>query len=203
VTLADLVEPLSRLALDAGDTLSPGELTDVPYLFLDDGLVVLRTALPDSTRRTITCHAAAGTLFLPPRADEVLVALTRAELVLLSRDRCAALLESPEAAALLLEGLSHTIRQRQAALASLAHLHHIDRVRQKLIQLAQDHGRVGRDGIRLDFPLTHDLLGEMTGSARETVTRALDELQREGFVVRNGRTYSVHVAPETLGLTAV
>jgi CRP/FNR family transcriptional regulator len=72
-----------------------------------------------------------------------------------------------------------------------------------LIQLARDHGRVGREGIRLDFPLTHDLLGEMTGSARETVTRALDALQREGFVVREGRTYSVHVAPEELGLTTV
>ena len=203
MTLADLVEPFPRLALDAGDTLLPADLGDVSYLFVDDGLVVLRTALPESARRTITCHAGAGTLFLPPRADEVLVALTRAELVPLSRERCTALVESPDAAALLLDGLSHTILQRQAALESLAHLHHIDRVRQKLIQLARDHGRVGRDGIRLDFPLTHDLLGEMTGSARETVTRALDELQREGFVVRNGRTYSVHVAPEDLGLTAV
>jgi CRP-like cAMP-binding protein len=203
VTLADLVEQFPRLALDAGDTLLPSQLEDVSYLFVDDGLIVLRTALPDSTRRTITCHAGAGTLVLPPRADEVLVALTRAQLVPLSRDRCAVLVESPDAAALLLEALSQTLRQRQAGLAALAHLHHIDRVRQKLIQLAQDHGRVGRDGIRLDFPLTHDLLGEMTGSARETVTRALDELQREGFVVRNGRTYSVHVAPEDLGLTAV
>lgn len=203
MTLADLVEPFPRLGLDAGGTLLPSELADVSYLFVDDGLIVLRTALPDSTRRTITCHAGSGTLFLPPRADEVLVALTRAQLVPLSPERCAALLESPDAAALLLDGLSHTLRQRQAALAALAHLHHVDRVRQKLIQLAQDHGRVGRDGIRLDFPLTHDLLGEMTGSARETVTRALDELQREGFVARNGRTYSVHVAPEELGLTAV
>jgi CRP-like cAMP-binding protein len=203
VTLADLVESYPRLALDAGDALLPGDLADVSYLLVDDGLIVLRTALTNSTRRTITCHAGSGTLVLPPRVDEVLVALTRAELVPLSRDRCAALVASPEAAALLLDALSDTIRQRQAALASLAHLHHIDRVRQKLIQLAQDHGRVGRDGIRLDFPLTHDLLGEMTGSARETVTRALDELQREGFVVRNGRSYSVHVAPEDLGLTAV
>ena len=43
-------------------------------------------------------------------------------------------------------------------------------------------------------------LGEMTGSARETVTRALDELQRQGFVQRRGRTYSVCVSPEELVL---
>jgi CRP-like cAMP-binding protein len=79
-------------------------------------------------------------------------------------------------------------------------VHHVDRVREKLLELARDHGRVGREGIRLDFPLTHDLLGEMTGSARETVTRALDELQREGFVQRRGRTYSLHVSPAELVL---
>jgi CRP-like cAMP-binding protein len=71
-------------------------------------------------------------------------------------------------------------------------------VREKLTELARAHGRVGTDGIRLDFPLTHDLLAEMTASARETVTRALDELHREGFVQRNGRTYSVHVSPDAL-----
>jgi DNA-binding IclR family transcriptional regulator len=38
----------------------------------------------------------------------------------------------------------------------------------------------------------------MTGSARETVTRALDELQREGFVVRRGRTYSLQLRPDEL-----
>jgi CRP-like cAMP-binding protein len=203
VTLADLVEPFPRVALEPGATLSADELAGIPYLFVDEGLVVLRTAFAESNRRTITCHAGSGALLLPPTADEVLVALTRAWVVPLSSPICAALIASPESARLLLDGLADSLRQKQAALTAMARLHHVDRVRQKLIQLARDHGRVGRDGIRLDFPLTHDLLGEMTGSARETVTRALDELQREGFVVRNGRTYSVHVAPEDLGLAPV
>ena len=77
-------------------------------------------------------------------------------------------------------------------------MHHVDRVRAKLVQLACDHGRVGRDGVRLDIPLTHELLGEMVGSARETVTRALDELQAEGFVVRRGRSYRILVDPSEL-----
>jgi CRP/FNR family transcriptional regulator len=72
-------------------------------------------------------------------------------------------------------------------------------VRDKLIQLAREHGRVRRDGVLLDFPLTHELLGEMVGSARETVTRALDELEEEGFVTRRGRSYRLNVAPEVLG----
>jgi hypothetical protein len=203
MNLSDLVGVFPAVRLAGGTTLAPTELAGVRYLFVDEGLVVLRTALPRSSRRTITCHAGPGALILPPGPDEALVALTDADVIPLHAETCEALIASPEAAGLLLAGLGESLRQKQEALAAMARLHHVDRVREKLIQLARDHGRVGRDGIRLDFPLTHDLLGEMTGSARETVTRALDELQREGFVARNGRTYSVHVAPEDLGLTPV
>ena len=179
------------------------ELTDVAYVFVDEGLVVLRATAEGSTRRTITCHAGSGALLLPPNGGEVLVALTNVQLIPLTADVRDRLLESPKAAGLLLDALTETLRQKHLALAAMSHLHHVDRVREKLIQLARAHGRVGRNGIKLDFPLTHDLLGEMTGSARETVTRALDELQREGFVVRHGRTYSVHVAPDALAVTPV
>jgi CRP-like cAMP-binding protein len=203
MTLSDLVGVFPTLRLEAGTTLQARELPPSRYLFVDEGLVVLRTTFPDSSRRTITCRAGAGALILPPSSDEALVALTAAHVVPIPAETCDALVASPEAARLLFDGLAETLRQKQDALAAMARLHHVDRVREKLIQLARDHGRVGRDGIRLDFPLTHDLLGEMTGSARETVTRALDELQRQGFVVRNGRSYSVHVAPEDLGLTTV
>jgi len=53
-------------------------------------------------------------------------------------------------------------------------------------------------GVRLDFPVTHELLGEMIGSARETVSRALDRLESTGFVVREGRSYRLQVNPETI-----
>jgi DNA-binding GntR family transcriptional regulator len=38
----------------------------------------------------------------------------------------------------------------------------------------------------------------MVGSARETVTRALEELEEEGFVVRRRRSYRLNVQPERL-----
>lgn len=200
MNLVDLADKLPTVSLEAGVTVDAAHWPDVAFVVVADGLVVLRSAIPGSTRRAITCHAGGGSLVLPPEDEESLIALTNARLVVISsadRDR---LLESPTAARALLDGLAETLRQKQAAVASMSRLHHVDRVREKLIELARDHGRVGRDGIRLDFPLTHDLLGEMTGSARETVTRALDELQRQGFVQRRGRTYSLHVAPEELVL---
>jgi hypothetical protein len=192
---------LPKVRLEVGETLEPDGLRRVALVSVEEGLVILRSVIPGTSRRTITCHAGSGALILPPGPGEVLVALTAATLVVITVEARDRLLQSPEGARRLVDGLAQTLRQKHATIASMSRLHHVDRVREKLIELARDHGRVGREGVRLDFPLTHDLLGEMTGSARETVTRALDELQREGFVVRHGRTYSLHVAPEELAVT--
>jgi CRP-like cAMP-binding protein len=184
--------------LEAGSELRPGDLNGAWLLAVNEGLVILRSSVAGSTRRTITCHAAPGALVLPPQESETLAALTDATLATISAERRDCLLERPEAARMLLDGLADTLRQKHATIASMSRLHRSDRIRDKLLELARLHGRVGRDAIRLDFPLTHELLGEMTGLARETVTRALDELQREGFIVRRGRTYSLHVPPAIL-----
>jgi CRP/FNR family transcriptional regulator len=68
-----------------------------------------------------------------------------------------------------------------------------------LLQLAADYGRVTREGIRLEFPLTHVLLAEMVGSERETVTRAVEQLEAEGFLSRSGRKFVLHVEPTAVG----
>jgi CRP-like cAMP-binding protein len=184
--------------LIVGATLQPAEAGDVSLVLVEEGVVALRASEPGSPRRTITCLAGAGAVVLAPNEDEQLAALTDAKLRSISSSARDRLLDHPAAARLIVDGLAKTLRQKHSTIASMGHLHHVDRVRAKLLELAREHGRVSRGSIRLDFPLTHDLLGEMTGSARETVTRALDELQREGFVVREGRTYSLHVAPDAL-----
>jgi CRP/FNR family transcriptional regulator, anaerobic regulatory protein len=198
VTLSELVRSCPSMHLVAGAAVHPPELADETLIFVEQGLVVLRTTVAGSSRRTITCHAGSGALVLAPGEEELLVALTDTTLKTILPSTRDHLLEQPAAARLIVCGLAETLRQKHATIASMAHLHHVDRVREKLLELAREHGKVGREMIRLDFPLTHDLLGEMTGSARETVTRALDELQREGFVVRQGRTYGLHVSPDTL-----
>ncbi len=116
--------------------------------------------------------------------DEVLEALTDARL------RVAAIDSEDE--------LAEALRRRREAISNFGCIRHGDRVHRKLRQLARDHGRVVPGGIRLDLPLTHELLGGMVGSARETVTWALAELAREGFVQRHGRSYHLTVPPEAL-----
>jgi CRP-like cAMP-binding protein len=62
-----------------------------------------------------------------------------------------------------------------------------------LLAVEDGYGKVDGRGVRIDLPLTHELLAEMVCSARETVTRAVDELEREGFVIREAGGYRVAV----------
>ena len=184
--------------LGAGDVAGPAQLAEACLLGVESGLALIRSRQPGTFREVGVCHAGPGAVLLPPRAGEVVATLVPTRVTLLTpglRDR---LLQIPDAAALLFDALAATIRQKHRTIAALAWPHHLDRVRAKLLQLAAEHGVVGRDGIRLDLPLTHALLAEMTGSARETVTRAIDDLQEEGLVVRRGRTYRLAVDPNDL-----
>jgi CRP-like cAMP-binding protein len=184
--------------LGPGETVGPVQLADVSLLVIDSGLALIRAEQPGTLREVVVCHAGPGSIVLPPRETELLAALVPTRVRLLTPELRDRLLEVPATAALLFDALAATVRQKHRTIEALAHHHHLDRVRAKLLQLAADHGVVGRDGIRLDLPLTHELLGEMTGSARETVTRAIDELQNEGLIVRRGRSYLLLLNPDEL-----
>jgi CRP-like cAMP-binding protein len=142
--------------------------------------------------------ARAGELLVSPRAGECLWAPADAVVTLLPPLVLQALLSRPETALVLLERLIDAVVDRQQSLAQFGAVEHATRVREKLLQLARTHGRVAADGVHLDLPLTHDLIAQTTGSARETVTVAIAELRREGFVVRDGRRYRLTVPPELL-----
>jgi len=50
--------------------------------------------------------------------------------------------------------------------------------------LADRWGRVGRNGVVLELPLTHQVLGRLVGAQRPSVTTALSDLSRRGLVER-------------------
>jgi hypothetical protein len=143
--------------------------------------MVARAAL--AGRRIVLGVLGRECVIRPPRPDEEVVALTSAVLTPVE--------PSPDQ---LLEAL----RDREESLAILALPRHTDRVRAKLIQLARMHGKVTADGVALPLPLTHELIADMTASARETVTWAVRELTEQGFVTREGRQYVVRLAPHEL-----
>ena len=173
-------------------------------MLVDEGFSVLRLARLGASRSIIVCEAGPGRVLLPPGEEEVLYGLGPARLIVIPPESLDRLLRLPSVAHRLLDQLAASLGEKQEAIANFVSTKHLERVRRKLLQLARVYGRVGRDGIRIDFPVSHTVLAEMVGSSRETVTRAVDELQRAGFVARRGHTYSLLVSPDALrGVTAI
>jgi CRP-like cAMP-binding protein len=184
--------------LEPGAIALPADLPRVRLIVIEDGIAIIRTQHAESRREIVTCHAGRGSLVLPPGEGEALKALLPTRARTFDAAAAARLVAVPGAARPLFDALAATLRQKHQTIAMLASIHHVDRVRDKLVQLARDHGRVTAAGVRIDLPLTHDLLGQMVGSTRETVTRALEQLQEEGFVTRRGRVYTIAVDPDCL-----
>jgi CRP/FNR family cyclic AMP-dependent transcriptional regulator len=66
-----------------------------------------------------------------------------------------------------------------------SHLTRVDARLQLLFWgLADRWGRVGPDGVVLELPLTHQVLGRLVGAQRPSVTTALSDLARRGVIER-------------------
>jgi CRP/FNR family cyclic AMP-dependent transcriptional regulator len=185
--------------LRAGSSERGESFGEAALLIVEDGFVVIRTD-DQARRRIVLCHAGRGALLSIPRHNDCVDALVDATLTLISEEVYAALLAHSDTATLLSDALRSTLLQQQCSIANFADGRPVDRVQRKLLQLAREHGRVVTDGVRLDFPVTHELLAEMIGTARETVSRAMDKLETSEFIVREGRSYRLRVKPETLSV---
>jgi CRP-like cAMP-binding protein len=194
---AKALENCAAHFLPAGSRRFWRDLVRAEALLVENGFLVVRSSSPEA-RQVVVAEGGAGSLLLAPSDREHLHALTDCWLTVLPLALLDDLLAIPGVATTLFGGLGTALRLRQDATSYFANLRHIDRVRQKLLQLAEQFGRVSPDGIRLEFPLTHGLLADMTASARETVTRCVDELQRDGFMVRDGHSYRLLISPEDL-----
>jgi biotin operon repressor len=167
-------------------------------LLVAEGFVVLRATIGHALRAVVTCDAGPGDLLLPPSVEEELRTLGSSSLFVINGDARRQLLRIPSLAERIADQLALRLSQNREATATFALTRHLERVRRKLLQLGRSYGHVVPDGIRIDFPVSHALLAEMIGSSRETVTRAVDELQRAGFVARTGSTYRLLLSPDSL-----
>ena len=59
-----------------------------------------------------------------------------------------------------------------------------DRVLTLFTELGERFGRVTPDGILIDLPLNHELIGRLTASRRSTATLALQHLYHQGLITR-------------------
>jgi len=137
-------------------------------------------------------------LLTPPGPGERIEALTPSRIQLASADALKVLLSLPSVAESITSAFAEALRDRQTTIRNCAHVRHSERVFEKLLQLARTYGRVVPDGVRIDFPLTHQLLADMVGSARETVSLALSDLVSEELLDCRHHRYVLKIAPHDL-----
>jgi CRP-like cAMP-binding protein len=79
---------------------------------------------------------------------------------------------------------------------AIAHYPRIDRrVLMLMWHLADRWGRVTPEGIRIPLRLTHQLLADLVASRRPSVTSALQQLGRDGYISKLGEAWLLHGEP--------
>lgn len=82
----------------------------------------------------------------------------------------------------LLQILCHRLRDSWEKIKILTHKDASLRIRTLFVMLSNEYGEKTPEGVTLKVKLTHQSVADMTGLARETVTRVLDRWQREGEI---------------------
>ncbi|MEL6159220.1 MAG: Crp/Fnr family transcriptional regulator [Cyanobacteria bacterium J06623_5] len=122
-------------------------------------------------------------------------ALTDTDLLPLSLSEIEA---SPALAAGLFPQLVRRLQQSEAWLAFSGKRLVTDRLRSLIMQLAQDFGQVGPNGVRIKIRLTHHQLATIIGTTRVTVTRLLRDFKDEGWLSVHRR--QLIVCPQAMGM---
>lgn len=203
---AGVAERCPSIMLERGAVWRSTRGLDAVLVGVEEGFVFISADSGDNAngstnghrRRIVVATGQRGMLLPAPGVGEQLEALTAARVSIVAAGPLKALLELPLVAEAIARAFVDGLRDRQASIRNCTYVRHSERVRQTLLQLAGTYGRVAPRGIRIDFPLTHQLLADMVGSARETVSLALAELTRDGFLHRHHRDYIIRVDPHDL-----
>jgi len=89
---------------------------------------------------------------------------------------------APDVCLAVIESMATQLRRREGQIEDLVFRTVSERVASTLIRLANDHGRVGRQGVTIDLRLTHKDIANMVAATRETVTGVLSGFRREGAI---------------------
>lgn len=160
-------------------------------LLLLDGLLGRRLRMARAVSTELLCN---GDILRPWQdpPEETLDAhvewlvLSPARLAVLDETVTAKISQSPE---LVVAFASRLVRRWYLA-AHLTAIAHLPRVEERLLailwRLADDWGRVTPEGVRIPLRLRHQLLGELIGARRSSVTLGLRTLRERGDVIETG-----------------
>jgi CRP-like cAMP-binding protein len=194
----DQLDVAERLVIVRGRELGPGPWTPesraahtaVFAALLIRGLVTHETTI--AGRRSAELLGP-GDVFHPWRAFDAAVpgtsrwaADSTALIALLDGRFLAAARRWPQLFAVIHERLAEQLDRATARAAIMA----LPRVEQRVLglfwQLAERWGKVRPDGVVVELSLTHELIGQLIGAQRPTVSLALQSLAHEGLLQRTG-----------------
>ena len=165
---------------------------DCLFMILEGRIKV--TILGDDGREIILTMLGPGDLFgemalldNEPRSATA-IAVEESELLSLQRSDFQAVIgENPGISAALIKVLSARLRRANHQISTLALLDVYGRVARVILDMAREEGRRLKDG-RIAFRrATHQEIANRIGTTRETVTRMLKDLERQGLVRVEGR----------------
>ncbi len=122
-----------------------------------------------------------------PRSATVIAAVASRLLVLSRKDFQAHIESHPRTALRVLTELSRRLRRADAVIGNLALLDVYGRLAGKLRELAASEGEETDEGVVLRQRPTQAEIAATIGTSRETVSRALSDLVRRGYVVMSGK----------------
>jgi CRP/FNR family transcriptional regulator, cyclic AMP receptor protein len=112
-------------------------------------------------------------------------------LVLSREDLLRHLANHPRTALNLLGEMARRLRRADETIAQLALCDVNERLIHKLVGLAKDEGTETPEGVLVRRRPTQQELANMIGSCRETISRAFNQLAREGLIIPRGRALVV------------
>jgi len=122
-----------------------------------------------------------------PRSATV-IALQPTELIILSRLHFLRLIHKhPHIATAMLAELAGRLRRTDLQIEGLALFNVASRVSKTILRLVLDKGVKTEEGVLLKNRPTHQQLARMAGTTRETVTRVINRLEKEGYIACRGR----------------
>lgn len=126
-----------------------------------------------------------------PRSANCVVIEPATLLVLSREDLMRHVQAHPRTAMNLLGEMARRLRRADQTIAQLALCDVNERLIHRLVGLAREEGAQGPDGLVVRRRPTQQELANMIGSCRETISRAFNQLARDGLIIPRGRSLVV------------
>ncbi|MHB8792677.1 MAG: Crp/Fnr family transcriptional regulator [Thermoleophilia bacterium] len=128
--------------------------------------------------------------------------MTDSEIYLIrSEDFQALVRRHPEVALKIIRVLGQRLRQSMELVRDLSFKQVPHRLAGLLVKLAGEYGTESEAGLLIELPLSRQELADIVGTSRETITRELKKMEREGLVLIDRRRLTIS-DPERLRVWA-